>query len=266
VLGALLDGVGGKGWGQFSVPRIGQEVLVDFLEGDPTGRCRGARVQRGAAAAVQPGGGGVVSGMRSKTHKGSGYNAMEMDDTAGKEKIDIHAQYDMNTTVGHDDTQAVANDRTITVGAKHTETIEGDTSITVASGNYSLDVAAGTATVHVNGAVRETFDATQETTVAQKIAIASTGAAIDVSAATEIVLSVGAASITMKADGTIAIDGVKITIDGAQIAVAGTAQASMEVAAQSLKLNPAMAELAGAMVKSTASAVNEITGATVKLN
>jgi uncharacterized protein involved in type VI secretion and phage assembly len=60
--------------------------------------------------------------MRSKTHKGDGYNAMEMDDTAGKEKIDIHAQYDMNTVVGHDDTQAVANDRTITGRAKHTET------------------------------------------------------------------------------------------------------------------------------------------------
>jgi type VI secretion system secreted protein VgrG len=118
----------------------------------------------------------------------------------------------------------------------------------------------------VNGAVRETFDATQETTVAQKIAIASTGAAIDVSAATEIVLSVGAASITMKADGTIAIDGVKITIDGATVDLTGKAKASMVVAAQSVTLDPAIAEVAGTMVKSTASAVNEITGATVKLN
>lgn len=257
----------GKGWGQFSVPRIGQEVLVDFLEGDPDRPVVVGRVYNAEQPPpCNPGAGGMVSGMRSKTHKGSGYNAMEMDDTAGKEKIAIHAQYDMTTDVGHDDTQTVANDRKITVSGKHTETITGDTSITVSSGAYSLDVASGTAKVHVAGAVTENFDATQDTTVAQKITIASTGAAIDVSAATEITLTVGAASISMKADGTIAIDGVKITIDGATVDLTGQAKASMVVAAQSVTLNPALAELAGTMVKSTASAINEITGATVKLN
>jgi type VI secretion system secreted protein VgrG len=46
----------------------------------------------------------VVSGLKSNTHKGAGFNEMTMDDTAGQEKINIHGQYDMTTTVEHDKT------------------------------------------------------------------------------------------------------------------------------------------------------------------
>ena len=45
-----------------------------------------------------------MSGIKSNTHKGQGYNEISMDDTAKKEKITIHAQYDMNTTVENNDT------------------------------------------------------------------------------------------------------------------------------------------------------------------
>ena len=92
------------------MPRIGQEVIVDFLEGDPdqpiiTGRVYNAECRRHSAFPR-----GLVSGIKSNTHKGSGYNEMSMDDTAGKEKITIHGQYDMNTTVEHDQTTTVNND------------------------------------------------------------------------------------------------------------------------------------------------------------
>jgi len=81
----------GKGWGGVSIPRIGQEVVVDFVEGDPdqpliTGRVYNAEQMPpyGLPAAA------VISGIKSKTHKGAGYNEMSMDDTAGKEMIIIH--------------------------------------------------------------------------------------------------------------------------------------------------------------------------------
>ena len=45
---------------------------------------------------------GVISGLKSNTHKGKGYNEISLDDTAGKENITVHGQYDMNTTVEHD--------------------------------------------------------------------------------------------------------------------------------------------------------------------
>ncbi len=88
----------GKGWGSVSTPRIGQEVIVDFLEGDPdqpiiTGRVYNAESQPPFGFPA----GAVLSGIKSQTHKGAGYNELSMDDTAGKEKVTIHGQYNMNS-------------------------------------------------------------------------------------------------------------------------------------------------------------------------
>jgi type VI secretion system VgrG family protein len=67
----------GKGWGAVSTPRIGQEVIVDFLEGDPdqpiiTGRVYNAENQPPFGFPA----GAVISGVKSDTHKGGGYNEM----------------------------------------------------------------------------------------------------------------------------------------------------------------------------------------------
>ena len=74
----------GKGWGAVSTPRIGQEVIVDFLEGDPDQPIITGRVYN--ADNLPPFGfpaGAVLSGVKSDTHKGGGYNEMSLDDTAG---------------------------------------------------------------------------------------------------------------------------------------------------------------------------------------
>jgi type VI secretion system secreted protein VgrG len=122
----------GKGWGGISIPRIGQEVIIDFLEGDPDRPIITGRVYN--AEAMPPYGlpaGKVVSGIKSNTHKGKGYNELSMDDTAGKEKITIHGQYDMNTTVEHDQTTTVHNCRTDQIDVNDTETVGGDQTATV---------------------------------------------------------------------------------------------------------------------------------------
>ena len=71
-----------------STPRIGHEVIVDFLEGDPDQPIIIGSVHN---AENKPPHTGVVSGFKSNTHKGHGFNEMTMDDTAGKEKVTIHA-------------------------------------------------------------------------------------------------------------------------------------------------------------------------------
>jgi type VI secretion system secreted protein VgrG len=179
----------GKGWGAVSIPRIGQEVIVDFLEGDPdqpivTGRVYNAETTPpyGLPAAA------VISGLKSNSTKGGGgYNEYVMDDTKGNELIREHAQYDKDSTIehdlrehvlnsrfrdvtvdetidiGHDQTYAIVNNqtgsvgvnKTLTVGANHTESIGSNMTITVAS--------MLTETVGINYA--ETVGAAMELTV-----------------------------------------------------------------------------------------------------
>ncbi|HWQ33705.1 MAG TPA: type VI secretion system tip protein TssI/VgrG [Blastocatellia bacterium] len=249
----------GKGWGGISIPRIGQEVIVDFIEGDPdrpiiTGRVYNAESMPPYTLPA----GMVVSGIKSQTHKGQGYNELNMDDTAGKEKINIHAQYDMITTVEHDDTQAVRNNRAITVDGTHTETIKKATSITITEGTYSHNVAANTATYHVKGALTENYDNTQKTTVLQDLTI-DCKTKILITATNEIKLHTGASMIVMKSDGTIQIHGVKIEIIGTQEVKSG-------VGAQTVTLDRQKVTTSGTAISTTAVGTHELSGALIKLN
>jgi type VI secretion system secreted protein VgrG len=142
----------GAGWGGMVVPRIGQEVIVDFLEGDPdrplvTGRVYNAQQRPPYELPAS----GRVSGLKSNsTPGGGGYNELSMDDTKGKEKVTVHAQYDMSTTVEHDQATTVHNNRTATVDVDDTETVGSNQTLKVGA-NQSLDVGSDQATsVHNN--------------------------------------------------------------------------------------------------------------------
>jgi type VI secretion system secreted protein VgrG len=127
----------GKGWGGVSIPRIGQEVLVDFLEGDPdqpviTGRVYNA----GQMPPYDLPAGAVVSGLKTNSTKGGGgYNELSMNDTKGKEMVTIHSQYDMGTTVEHDKSTTV-------VTGKQTNTTKKE--IVVTSETEHIHVTANT--------------------------------------------------------------------------------------------------------------------------
>ena len=138
----------GKAWGTVSIPRIGQEVVVDYLEGDPDRPLVVGRVYNGEQTPpFSLPGKKMVSGTKSDTYKGDGYNEMSLDDTPGKEQIVVHAQYDMNTTVLHDQTDLVKNNRTTTVNVNDTLTVDAKR------------------TVHVKDKLTETVDNRQETTI-----------------------------------------------------------------------------------------------------
>ncbi|MBN1931807.1 MAG: type VI secretion system tip protein VgrG [Desulfobacterales bacterium] len=123
----------GAGWGSISIPRIGQEVIVDFMEGEPDRPIITGRVYHGSNP--PPYGlpaGGVVSGLKSNsTPGGGGYNEMSMDDTKGKEKITIHGQYDMESTIEHDQTLTVHNNRTSTIDVDDSETVGSNQTINI---------------------------------------------------------------------------------------------------------------------------------------
>lgn len=142
----------GKGWGAVQIPRIGQEVIVDFLEGDPdlpiiTGRVYNADQMPPFALP----GSGMVAGMKSNsTPGGGGCNEMTMDDTKGQEKIAIHGQYNMDTTVENDQTLTVHNNRTSTIDVNEAQTVGVDQTINVGSNQSSTIGADQSLSVGVN--------------------------------------------------------------------------------------------------------------------
>jgi type VI secretion system secreted protein VgrG len=250
----------GKGWGSVSIPRIGQEVIVDFFEGNPDQPIIVGRMYNGESMPPYSlPGDAVVSGLKTNTHKGKGYNEMSMNDTAGKEGITIHGQYDMNTTVQHDQTNTVNN--------KFTETIKSDATIKITEGKYNHDVVANTADYHVQGALTEKYDATQTTIVKGNISTSSTTGAVVISsdsqhvfvnAATSIRLQVGPSMIWMDSGGNIEISAVNIAINGsANVTIKGGTVHSEAASEHQTK---------GAIVLSEGSATNTVKGGMVMLN
>ena len=140
----------GQGWGSVAIPRIGQEVIVDFLEGDPDRPIITGRVYN--AEQMPPfgmPGGAVVSGVKSNSTKGGGgYNEISLNDTKGTELINIHAQYDQQkkvehderVNIGHDRAEEVGNDETITIDHDRTEEVKHDERITIGNDKHELVV------------------------------------------------------------------------------------------------------------------------------
>lgn len=266
----------GVGFGGIDIPRVGEEVVVSFIEGDldrplVTGRLyhKESMPPFGLPASKK------ISGIKTKTYKGSGYNELSMDDTPGKELIRVHAQYDMATTVEHDDTQTVHNDRTITVNGKHTETIKKDTTIKITEGKLYHDVVAGTATYHVKDTVSEIFENKLSTQVTKDITIITTEGKLHVeSASQQITLLTGNSQLVMKKDGTIELKGKSITIEGTsdvsisapKVNITGKTEAKFGVSSQMVKCDPAKVTVSGSMITASASGIHEITGALVKIN
>ncbi len=102
-------GVGRHRLWQPAIPRVGQEVIVDFLNGDPTSRLLWGVPTTGKPHPGSLPGTKTQMTIRSKTYKGSGFNELKFDDATGKEQVYIHAQKNMNTEVLNNRTTDVIN-------------------------------------------------------------------------------------------------------------------------------------------------------------
>ncbi|MEW8469297.1 MAG: type VI secretion system tip protein TssI/VgrG [Candidatus Thiodiazotropha sp.] len=160
----------GKNWGAMHIPRIGQEVIVDFLEGDPdrpivTGRVYNADQMPPYELPANM----TQSGIKSRSTKGgnpSTFNEIRFEDKKGSEELYIHAEknhtnitessrnenvgYNRSLTVGHDKSETVNNDKTITIAKNHTETIGLNMSETVGVDRTEMVGSNKSETVGVN--------------------------------------------------------------------------------------------------------------------
>ncbi|MGS0629592.1 MULTISPECIES: type VI secretion system Vgr family protein [Photorhabdus] len=133
----------GQRWGMIAIPRVGQEVLVAFLHGDPDQPIIIGRTYHASNIVPNPlPMAKTQMSIRSKTHKGDGFNELRFEDEKDKEEVFIHAQknlaiqvlnsrdeqinYNRTTRIGHDDELVIANNRKVTVEGQQEHKTTGD--------------------------------------------------------------------------------------------------------------------------------------------
>lgn len=131
----------GAGWGAVFIPRIGMEVVVQFLEGNPDRPLVTGCVYNAAKDLPYPlPAEKTKSTIKSQsTPDSEGFNEFRFEDAAGSEEVFLHAEKDYvevvkndhTTSVGHDQTHTVSNDRTRTVKGNELVTIEGNRNVVI---------------------------------------------------------------------------------------------------------------------------------------
>ncbi len=173
----------GAGWGAMFIPRIGQEVIVDFLEGDPDQPIITGRVYHGTNRTpyLLPEE-KTKSTIKSDSSKGGGgSNELRFEDKKGSEEVLLHGQKDWtiavendkNQTIGHDETMQVVNNRTKSVGVNQSESIGNNKNIKVGANhietigqNYNLTIAANKSET-VTSASTETVGVAKSLTIGE---------------------------------------------------------------------------------------------------
>jgi type VI secretion system secreted protein VgrG len=217
----VASGWAGKNWGLQQIPRVGQEVVVSFLDGNPDrpliiGSVYNAE-QMPAYELPANATRSVLKSRSSADGTANDFNELRFEDKKGAEEIYLHAEKDLQVVI--------ENNQTITVGA--TKKDKGDRTTTI---QHDDKLSVGNDfTVAVTG--KETRTVTKE-----RVSTLKADDTLDVAknytlkAGDQITLECGMAKIVMKKDGTIEISGkdVKVkgtasaSVDSTQTAVSGT--------------------------------------------
>ncbi len=177
----------GGGFGGIHIPRVGQEVVVQFEEGDPDRPIVVGSVynpERMPPFTLPSG--KMISGLRSNTYPGGGgLNEITVDDTKGRERMYFHAQFNQDTVVNHNQTAQIGQDSTTTIGGNESVAVTKNSEEKVGQA-HKLTVGAGQ-TIAVTGNLSQTVSGSQ-TEHAREIVF---------TADTQVTIRCGASSITM---------------------------------------------------------------------
>ncbi|MFZ6185986.1 type VI secretion system Vgr family protein [Nannocystis pusilla] len=151
----------GSGWGAMSIPRVGMEVLVEFIDGDPdrplvTG-CVYNSLNRPPHAL--PDHKTRTTFKSDSSPDGDGSNELRVEDARGREEIFVHAQRDLREVVRHDHTSKVGRnqhveitgDQDVRIHGRQEIEVDGHRTVTVGSGHLLTDVLEGHCTTIVHG-------------------------------------------------------------------------------------------------------------------
>ncbi len=258
----------GAGYGGTNLPRVGQEVLVDFLGGDPDRPIITGRVYTSLQKTPYklPDHKTQSAWKSSSSPHTGGYNEIMFEDAAGRELVRMQAEKDLHKLVKHDEQVTIGRDRTkrvgrddaITVGNDRTKVVENDENVTI--GNDRTKLVQGNER-HVVGASR-----TRTVGVNESVAIGvdhtlSVGSDQGIEIGSDQSLSVGAdQSVDVGGDHTTDVAGDHATTVGGDHSTEVGGDQTVDVAgAHALTVALASAETVGAMKALTVGAAYEVT-------
>mgnify|MGYP003592985949 CR=1 FL=1 len=227
----------GPGWGALLLPRVGMEVLVEFLDGDPDRPLVTGCVYNGDNRPPYPlPDEKTKSTLKSDSSRGGGgFNELRFEDAKGHEEVFLHAQknlnevilHNMSTSVGHDQSLSVGNDRTKDIKGFETISVHKDRSTTI----------DGSETVHVKGSLKMTVDGGANK--GRGPDPAPLGAGVDVT---------GEYNITATQKFTVTVGASKLTMDPSNITLETSATMTLKVGGSTIVLVPARIGLTSATI------------------
>jgi type VI secretion system secreted protein VgrG len=213
----VSQGWAGAGFGMFALPRVGQEVLVAFLDGDPdqpivVGRVPNALNPMPVRLPEEK----TQSAWRSASSPGGdGFNEIRFEDRRGAEVVSLHAARDLRARIEQDEAISIGRARTKSVGGDESARTEGRVVLYV--GQDAHLTVEGELRERIGGTRSLTVEADRHEAVAGAAALAA-GGEIHIKAGTALVLE--GADVTLRGPGGfVRIDGGGVTIDGGSVRI-----------------------------------------------
>ena len=230
----VAQGWAGATWGAMAIPRVGQELVISYLDGDPDQPIATGRTYRETnLPPYELPKHKTRMTIKSQTHKGAGFNELRFEDELGHQEVFIHAEKDKNVHVKHDNTTFVGNNRkeevgndeqitigndqshvigrdhTLSSGRDHETTVGRDRSERV--GNNRYDTTTANHHSEVGGHCQQTISGQHRLTAGQGIHHTTT--VYQLQASERVVFQSPGGSLTLDAQG-IHLNGIAITLRG----------------------------------------------------
>ncbi|MBD3895967.1 type VI secretion system tip protein VgrG [Halomonas sp. ML-15] len=205
----VAQGWAGGGYGSIAIPRIGHEIIVSFLEGDPDQPLITGRTYHAVnTAPYELPAHKTRTVIRTQSHQGEGFNELRFEDQADQEQIWLHAQKDLELLTNNDRTEEIGNDSHLKVHHDRISEIDSDDHLTVHGSRHT----------QVDGDDHLIVDATRHEKYG-RAQLVDAGQEIHHKAGMKVVIDAGA-EITLNAGGSfVKLDPSGVTIVGPSVKI-----------------------------------------------
>lgn len=287
----------GAQYGGMHIPRVGQEVIVEFLEGDPDRPIVTGRVyNRDQKPPYELDLNQTQSGIKSRSTPGGekdNFNELRFEDKKGAEEVFIHAEKNKTVKVKNNRSASVGADDSVSVGGNRSETVNHNRTVTVGKAGAAasrVDVTGKhdvTATEYIQLEVKGTFIRIDEKSITLQVksggkividtkvlAQAKEEAKLELTA-TAVMTAKEKAGLLLSSmvlassagESKLQLDGDATLVGKANTSVSGTQKASFSGGQSSqIDLEPAGATISSQKTKLNGEAMTEIAGPVVKIN